>query len=160
MTFDWLTDFIMSFGYLGAFLAGFLGSSSLFIAFFPSFLVIPFLATKLNWVVVGLLAGVGAGTGQFLHYYIGVGGRYVLPDRMKSTMDKWRTRLDRYGVLLIAVFAATPLTPDDILWIPLGMMRYPRLKALAAAITGKTILNLLYAYAGAAGIETLNHLLS
>lgn len=157
-TLEWLTDFIIGAGYIGAFLAGFLGTSSLFIAVFPSFIIVPILAMKLNWIAVGVLAGVGSGIGQYLHYYVGLGGRYVLSDKMKVSLDKWRKRLDKYGVLLVLLFAATPLTPDDLLWIPLGMMRYPRLKALTAAIVGKIFLNLLYAYAGVAGLELLNYL--
>ncbi len=145
----------MGFGYLGAFLSGFLGSSSLFIAIFPSFIVIPLLATQLNPFFVGLLGGIGAGIGQYLHYYIGLGGRKIVSDKIKGRMDSWRVRLDKYGVVLIILFAATPLTPDDLLWIPLGMMRYPKTKALAAAIFGKIILNLFYAYAGFYGLSFL-----
>ncbi len=146
---------ILGFGYLGAFLSGFLGSSSLFIAIFPSFIVIPLLATQLNPFFVGLLGGIGAGIGQYLHYYIGLGGRKIVSDKIKGRMDSWRVRLDKYGVVLIILFAATPLTPDDLLWIPLGMMRYPKTKAFAAAISGKIILNLFYAYAGFYGLSFL-----
>lgn len=143
---------VQSLGYAGALLSGFLGSSSLFIALFPSYLVVPVLATQLNPAAVGVLAGLGAGVGQFLHYYIGVGGRAVMPQRYKDKIDAWnRTwseRLRRYGPLFIFAFAATPLTPDDVLWITLGIIKYPKGKALAAAIAGKIVLNLVYAYAG------------
>ena len=160
MDFSWLIDLVSGLGYPGAFLAGFLGSSSLFLAFFPSYLVIPILAKFNNWVVIGILAGLGAGVGQFLHYYIGLGGRRLIPEKYTKSMDKWERRIEKYGLLLIIVFAATPLTPDDVLWIPLGMIRYPKVKALAAAMIGKTILNLAYAYAGAYGIDMILHALS
>ena len=62
-------------GYLGALLAGFLGSSSLFFSIFPSFITIPIIGSQLNPLLVGVMAGLGAGVGQYLHYYIGVGGR-------------------------------------------------------------------------------------
>ncbi|MEE9283914.1 MAG: VTT domain-containing protein [Nitrososphaerales archaeon] len=150
-----IISLISGFGYLGAFLSGFLGSSSLFIAIFPSFIVIPLLATQLNPLFVGLLGGIGAGIGQYLHYYIGLGGRRIVSDKIRGRVDSWRSRLDKYGVVLIVLFAATPLTPDDLLWIPLGMMRYPKTKALAAAIFGKIILNLFYAYAGFYGLSFL-----
>jgi len=61
-------------GYLGAFLSGFLGAS---VPFFPSYVLIPLLATQLNPFIVGVVSGVGAGVGQYLHYYIGFGGRYL-----------------------------------------------------------------------------------
>ena len=82
--FDWLLTFVKSLGYIGAFLAGLLGSSSLFISIFPSFIVVPILAaTSLNPIVVGILAGIGAGLGQYLHYYIGSGGRHLLSEKKK-----------------------------------------------------------------------------
>jgi len=150
-----LVEFVKGLGYLGAFLSGFFGSSSLFIAIFPSYLVVPILATHLNPIFVGVLAGIGSGIGQYLHYYVGLGGRAILPSKYKEKMDKWRERVGKYGVALIFVFAATPLTPDDVIWIPLGMMKYPKLKALSAAIAGKIVLNLAYALAGYHGWKLL-----
>jgi uncharacterized membrane protein YdjX (TVP38/TMEM64 family) len=75
-------------------------------------------------------------------------GRYLIPDRWRGRLDAWLKKLDKFGVLLIFAFAATPLTPDDVIWIPLGAMRYPKLKALIAAVSGKVLLNLIYVYAG------------
>ena len=154
-----LIEIVQGLGYMGALLAGFLGSSSIFIALFPSYLVVPVLATQLNPFAVGVLAGLGAGIGQFLHYYIGLGGRAVIPKKYKSHIDewtaKWKAKLDKYGLLLIFAFAATPLTPDDVLWITLGVIKYPKGKALAAAIAGKIILNLVYAYAGFYGWQLM-----
>ena len=155
-----LVEFVKTLGYLGAFLSGFLGSSSLFIAIFPSYVVVPILATQLNPVLIGVLAGIGAGLGQYLHYYVGLGGRVILPDKYKERMKKWRGRLEKYGVVIIFVFAATPLTPDDVVWIPLGIMKYPKLKALTAAIAGKILLNLAYALAGYYGWEFLTQYLN
>lgn len=131
--------------------SGFLGSSSLFIAVFPSFVVVPLLASPqlgLSPLLVGILAGIGAGVGQYLHYYVGLGGRYLLSESRRESLDKWSRRLERWGVILVFLFAATPLSPDDVLWIPLGMMEYPKFKALLTAVAGKIVLNLGYAYAG------------
>ena len=154
-------------GYLGALLAGFLGSSTLFFSIFPSFVVIPIIGSQLNPILVGIMAGIGAGVGQFLHYYVGVGGKIIgtsisrgsfkmpqLYSKRIAAID-WEKRIKKYGVIVIFIFAATPLTPDDILWIPLGIMGYPKLRALIAAILGKITLNLLYAYTGFFGMELL-----
>lgn len=143
-------------GYAGALLAGFLGAS---IPFFPSYILIPLIATQLNPFVVGVVAGVGAGIGQYLHYYIGLGGRRLFSPDTRARFEKWRIRYGKYGFWLIIALAATPLTPDDVLWIPLGLMRYPRAKALAAGITGKTMLSLVYAYAGFYGWAFIDQLL-
>jgi len=144
-------------GYLGAFLAGFLGAS---IPFFPSYILIPLMATQLNPLFVGIVSGIGAGAGQFLHYYIGLGGRRLFSPENRARFEKWRVRYGKYGVWLIVALAATPLTPDDIVWIPLGLIRYPKAKALAAGIVGKTILSLVYAYAGFYGWPMIDQLLT
>jgi len=153
-----LLKLVSDLGYVGALLAGLLGSSSLFISFFPSYIVIALLGATLNPFIVGLLGGVGAGVGQFLHYYIGLGGRYLMPEKWKGRLDVWRKKIDKYGVLLIFAFAATPLTPDDIIWIALGAIRYPKLKALMAAVSGKVVLNLIYAHVGYFGLGYLTEL--
>ncbi|MBO3801861.1 MAG: VTT domain-containing protein [Thermoproteota archaeon] len=150
-----LVKVVESLGYAGAFIAGFLGTSSIFLSIFPSFLVIMALGTKLNPLLVGILGGIGSGIGQFTHYYIGYAGRYVVSESRKKQFDEFGKKLNKYGVLLIFLFAATPLTPDDLVWIPLGAMNYPKLKALLAAIAGKIILNLVYAYSGYYGIKLL-----
>jgi len=45
------------------------------------------------------------------------------------------------------------LTPDDLIWIPLGMMKYPKKKALVASIVGKTVMLVAFAYAGYYGLS-------
>lgn len=151
-----LIEIMKGLGYLGAFISGFLGSSSLFISFFPSYLVVPILAIHLNPVIVGIVAGLGSGIGQYLHYYIGLGGRVILPEKYKKQTEKWGKLLGKYGVIIVFLFAMTPLTPDDIIWIPLGLMKYPKLKALLAGIAGKIVLNLFYAFAGYYGWRILH----
>ncbi|GBC75034.1 hypothetical protein HRbin06_00345 [archaeon HR06] len=108
------------------------------------------------------MAGLGAGLGQFLHYYIGLGGRRILNPklpygRFQDFFEYIRKKLGKYTLLIVFIFAATPLTPDDIVWIPLGYMRYPKFKPLLAALAGKIILNLIYAYAGFYGYEFIKH---
>ncbi|RLG92240.1 hypothetical protein DRO34_02765 [Candidatus Bathyarchaeota archaeon] len=54
---------------------------------------------------------------------------------------------DRFGPVAIFVFALTPL-PDDLLFIPLGMMRYSLIRAFIPALIGKTCMNFIVAYSG------------
>jgi len=153
-----ITHALIGLGYFGAFLSGVLGTSSFMISIFPPQVVVFLMsapALGFNPLLVGILAGLGAGIGQYFHYYIGEGGRFLLSEKRRTSMDKWEARIDKYGVLLIFLFAVTPLTPDDLLWIPLGMMKYPKLKALVSAILGKTIMLVLCAYGGYYGIDLI-----
>jgi membrane protein YqaA with SNARE-associated domain len=153
-----LYTFLVGLGYAGAFLSGLVGTSSLMISVFPPQVVVFVLSDPsmgFNPLLLGSLAGVGAGIGQFAHYYIGEGGRYALPEKYRAMIDRWRPKVEKYGFILIFLFAATPLTPDDVIWIPLGAMKYPKKKALIASITGKTVMLVAFAYAGHYGISTI-----
>ena len=151
---NFFVEIMMVIGYPGAFLAGFLGAQ-----YFPSWFVIPFLGRTLEPLFVGILAGVGAGFGQFLHYYIGVGGRWLAPRSKTERLDVWKRRLERHGALLIFIFAVSPLTVDDLVWIPIGIIGYSKIKALGAVIIGKVLLNLAYAYTGALGLPVLEEMI-
>lgn len=146
---------ILHLGYLGAFLSGFLGTSSLLISFFPPQIVVFLMSAPrlgFNPLLLGIASGLGAGIAQYLHYYVGSAGRFLVSEKHREMMERWKTRLNKYGLILIFLFAVTPLTPDDLIWIPLGMMNYPKAKALMAAILGKTIMLVICAYGGYYGI--------
>ncbi len=151
-------SFLMDMGYVGAFFSGLIGTSSLMISILPPQVVVFVLSDPtfgFNPLLIGVAAGIGAGVGQYAHYYIGEGGRYVIPEKYRERIDRWKPRFERYGALLIFLFAVTPLSPDDLVWIPLGMMRYPKRKALAASITGKTVMLVAFAYAGYYGLNAI-----
>jgi len=62
-------------------------------------------------------------------------------------MDILMKLFKRFGPIIIFIFALTPL-PDDLLFIPLGVMRYKILHAFVPALLGKFASNLIIAYAG------------
>jgi membrane protein DedA with SNARE-associated domain len=58
-----------------------------------------------------------------------------------------RALIDRYGMLLVLLFALLPL-PDDVLLVPLGMIKYNLWKLVSAMFLGKTLMCLAISYAG------------
>ena len=60
----------------------------------------------------------------------------------------------RYGPLAIFIFALTPL-PDDLLFIPLGIMRYRIIKAFIPALLGKILMLFILAYFGRIGADVV-----
>ena len=66
---------------------------------------------------------------------------------------------EKHGPITIFIFALTPL-PDDLLFIPLGVMRYPFTKALIPALLGKIIMTFILAYSGQQSIEFIQSLFS
>jgi membrane protein DedA with SNARE-associated domain len=86
-----------------------------------------------------------------------VGGRKVIGDKYKKKMDFLTKLFKKYGPIAIFIFALTPL-PDDLLFIPLGVMRYSLLRAFIPAILGKFFSNLIIAYSGRLSLEIVKSL--
>jgi membrane protein DedA with SNARE-associated domain len=62
---------------------------------------------------------------------------------------------NKFGPVAIFLFALTPL-PDDLLFIPLGVMRYSLIRAFIPALIGKFFSSLIIAYAGRWSIEIIS----
>lgn len=114
-----------------------------------------------NWVFeplwIAVAAGAGAAIGEFSGYLIGFGGRKVVGEKFKKRMDFLTKLFKKYGTIAIFIFALTPL-PDDLLFIPLGVMRYSLLRAFVPAILGKFLSNLIIAYSGRLSLEIVSSL--
>jgi len=141
-----MTDLVTNYGYAGAFLISIFGN---FTIFFP----VPFTITiyafgaTLNPLLLGLVCGIGSTVGEFSAYLVGVGGRKVIEGRYEERLESAKRLIQRYGATIIFLFALLPL-PDDIILIPLGVLRYDLKKALGAMFLGKTIMLTFVAYAG------------
>jgi membrane protein YqaA with SNARE-associated domain len=161
---NWLKDFAVQYGYLGVFLISLLGATSIFVPI--PYTVVIFILGSLqdafgNWVFeplwIAVAAGAGAAIGEFSGYLLGVGGRKVISGKYKKRMDFLTKLFKKYGPIAIFVFALTPL-PDDLLFIPLGVMRYSLLRAFVPAILGKFFSNLIIAYSGRLSLEIVKSL--
>jgi membrane protein YqaA with SNARE-associated domain len=142
----WMGDLVASYGYAGAFLISIFGN---FTVFFP----VPFVLTiyafgaTLNPLILGLVCGLGSTVGEFSAYLIGRGGRRVINDRYGERLETAKLLVQEYGMTVIFAFAVLPL-PDDLILIPLGMLRYSLKKAMIAMLLGKTVMCVAVAYAG------------
>jgi membrane protein YqaA with SNARE-associated domain len=154
----WLQNFAVQYGYLGIFLISLLGAMSIFVPI--PYTVVIFILGGLPsfdplWIAVA--AGLGSAIGEFSGYLLGVGGRKVIGDKYKKKMDFLTKLFKKYGPITIFIFALTPL-PDDLLFIPLGVMRYSLLRAFIPALLGKFFSNLIIAYSGRLSLEIVKSL--
>ena len=142
----WMADIVTQHGYAGAFLISIFGN---FTIFFP----VPFTITiyafgaTLNPLLLGIVCGLGSTIGEASAYLVGVGGRKVIEGRYEERLESAKRLIQRYGATIIFLFALLPL-PDDVILIPLGVLRYDLKKALGAMFLGKTIMLTFVAYAG------------
>ena len=142
----WMGGLVQSYGYAGAFLISIFGNFTIFFPVPYAITIYAFGAT-LNPLSLGVVCGLGSTIGEFSAYLVGMGGRRVIDERFGARLESAKLLVQRYGMLVIFIFALLPL-PDDLILIPLGMLRYDLMKALVAAFAGKVAMCTIVAYAG------------
>ena len=160
MTFDfldWMETFAIQYGYFGVFFISLVGSLSIIIPV-PYTLVIYVMGTVLDPILVAIASGFGSAVGEFSGYALGYYGRAVISEERQRKMDFMVKVFDRYGFFAIFFFALTPL-PDDLLFIPLGIMRYKFVKAFIPSLLGKLLMSFILAYSGHLSIGFISDLL-
>jgi membrane protein YqaA with SNARE-associated domain len=155
---DWMRNFAVQYGYLGIFLISLLGAMSIFVPI-PYTIVIFIVgaSTRFEPLWIAVAAGTGAAIGEFSGYLIGFGGRKVIGEKYKKKMDFLTKLFKKFGPIAIFVFALTPL-PDDLLFIPLGIMRYGLIRAFIPSLLGKFFSNLIIAYSGRLSLEIVENI--
>jgi len=150
-----MQNIVIQYGYFGIFLISFFGAVSVF---FPiPYTVVIFTIGGIRvfepvWVAAA--AGIGSAIGEFSGYLIGFGGRRAIGERYKRRMDLLMRVFKKFGSIVIFLFALTPL-PDDLLFIPLGVMRYRIIKAFIPALVGKLCMTLIIAYSGRFSVQII-----
>ena len=157
---NWLLDqmknFALQYGYFGVFIISFIGSVSVVFPI-PYTIVIYLLGAVLNPILVAISGRLGSALGEFSGYALGYYGRAVVNEERRRKMDYMVKLFARYGPAAIFFFALTPL-PDDLLFIPLGVMRYPFWKAFVPALLGKVLMTFILAYSGQQSIAIIETL--
>src|SRR6266581_168040 len=75
---------------------------------------------------IAAVSALGASMGKFVSYGVGYGARRALSGRA-ARFDSFRKLVGGSSFLLALVFAALPL-PDDIVFVPLGIIKYSPVK--------------------------------
>ena len=158
---NWMMSLSTHYGYLGVFLISLVGALSILVPIPVAVVTFTLGGLKSGgaWVfepvLIAVAAGLGSATGEFAAYLVGLGGRKVIGERYKRKMDVLARVLKRWGMLVVFVFALTPL-PDDLVFIPLGVMRYGVSRIFVAALLGKFVMNLIVAYAGRYSFQAIS----
>ena len=145
-----------TYGYFGFFLIGLIGASSIFFPI-PYTVIIFALGDTFEPLWIAVAAGLGSAVGEFSGYLVGLGGRKAISGRYKKKMEFLVKVFNRFGPVAIFLFALTPL-PDDLLFIPLGVMRYSIVRAFVPALIGKFCMNLIVAYSGRLSIQIIENI--
>jgi len=138
--FNGIWQLLLQYSYFGVFLISFIGTASIIIPV-PYTLIIFSLSLTGQWdpILLTIAGGIGSAIGESTGYALGYFGRRIMSEERQRKMTFLVKLFDRYGPLAIFVFALTPL-PDDLLFIPLGILRYKFYKAFIPALIGKTLM--------------------
>jgi len=145
-----LYELAVQFSYFGVFFVSVIGTLAIVVPI-PYTLVIFWLG-QAGWdpLLLTLSGGLGSAIGELAGYLLGYyGRRFVSVDRQRK-MDYLLQIFGKYSPVAVFLFALTPL-PDDLLFIPLGLLRYNIFKAFIPALFGKFIMVYLVAYFGKVG---------
>jgi membrane protein YqaA with SNARE-associated domain len=151
-----MMQLVLTYEYGGVFVISLIGALSIFFPI-PYTVVIFTLGGQLNPYFIAISAGLGSAIGEFSGYLLGFYGRRVISEESRRKMEFMVKVLDKFGALAVFLFALTPL-PDDILFIPLGMMHYSFVKAFIPAVIGKMCMNFIVAYGGSVANQIIEQI--
>ena len=141
-----LVQLAQQYGYLGVFVTALLGSVVPFLPI-PYLIVIIPLSSVLNPLELGVAAGLGAAIGKTTSYVLGRSGYLLSKVEKRKNMDTLRSLVGKYGDIAVFIFAATPL-PDDVCFVPIGVVKFPFWRFLLANASGKVVASVAVAYFG------------
>ena len=138
--FNGIWQLLLQYSYFGVFLISFIGTASIIIPV-PYTLIIFSLSLTGQWdpILLTIAGGIGSAIGESTGYALGYFGRRIMSEERQRKMTFLVRLFDRYGPLTIFAFALTPL-PDDLLFIPLGILKYKFYKAFIPALIGKVLM--------------------
>lgn len=150
---DWMNNLTVQYGYYGIFVISLLGAVTILFPIPTTVVVFTMGGLKAGntwtydpiWIAVA--GGIGSALGEFSGYVLGFGGRKAISKKYEKKIAFLLKVFNRFGPITIFLFALTPL-PDDLLFIPLGVLRYNLVRAFIPALLGKFCMNLIVAYSG------------
>jgi membrane protein YqaA with SNARE-associated domain len=145
---------VQSIGYAGIFVLTMACSASIFLPV-PSFGAIVMAGAAFNPLIVGIVAGCGAATGELTDYAAGRAGRSMMqapPGWVLRIQDLVRKR----GFAGLFVLSAIPNPFFDVAGITAGTLRYPVRKYWIAVALGKAVVYAILATAGSGLVPALS----
>jgi membrane protein DedA with SNARE-associated domain len=168
---------LKNYGYIGIFVIAFIAGVSIplpisYLMLLFAFGGIPitiFDTTILHPVITGLSGGFGAGIGGTLVYFMGRGGRNILPGFKHYSIDdeaqnklaaKFVNWAQRRGSMVVFIMSAMLNPVFAPMALAMGALKFRTIKFLAMCVAGNTVKAMIIAFAGYFGIGSILRLIS
>ncbi|MEM3475898.1 MAG: VTT domain-containing protein [Candidatus Bathyarchaeia archaeon] len=142
----WFLTFLKVAGnpYIEAFLASFLGNLMLFfpVPYLTLIFTISMKTKDANFLFLTFIGALGAALGKMLSYGVGRGGGKLLGKKYEKKFNALKKLLGKSPLIAAFIAAASPL-PDDIIFLPLGLIKYDLIKTFLACLAGKFVITFL-----------------
>jgi membrane protein DedA with SNARE-associated domain len=147
-----LYDFIFSIGnslgYPGILIITFLISLLVFIPIpYIPVLILALISSGLDPNLIALSSAIGVTLGRSAIFFASYRGRALIDNSTLKRMAPLQRLLAKYGSLVSFVAAVTPIPPDDIVIILLGIAKFSLLKFILTTFSGKVLINLAVVWA-------------
>jgi uncharacterized membrane protein YdjX (TVP38/TMEM64 family) len=147
---------LAEYGYVAIFLVGLISNATVILPI-PGLAVSSLLGGVFNPWLVGLVGGVGQALGELSGYMVGYSGHELVDEN--PTYDRLVGWMDRHGVTTVFVLAVIPNPLFDLGGAAAGALRMPVWKFLLSCTAGKVVKNIVLAFVGYFGAETMLRLL-
>lgn len=135
-------------GYPGILLITFLISLLVFVPIpYIPILILALFSSRLDPNLIALSSALGVTLGRSVIFFASYRGRALIDNSTLKRMAPLQRLLAKYGSLVSFVAAVTPIPPDDIVIILLGIAKFNLLKFILATFGGKLIINLAVVWA-------------
>lgn len=152
MVVDNLYDFIFSIGdnlgYPGILLITFVISVLVFVPVpYIPILILALFTSKLDPNLIALSSAIGVTLGRSVIFFASYRGRSLIDNSTLKRMAPLQRLLAKYGSLVSFGAAITPIPPDDIVIILLGISKFSPSKFVLTTFGGKMLINLAVVWA-------------
>lgn len=138
-------------GYVIMFVLALIGGLTTFSGVPYHLVLVTLAAGALNPLLLALCTAVGVILGDTTSYYIGYGGKDIIPEKIQRYLHRLFAFGQKHPRLLPLFFflygALTPFSNDFIV-ISAGLARYPFKKVMAPLALGNLVFNFMVAYFG------------
>lgn len=141
---DLAKAYIEQYGFPAIFVISLLSSLIVFVPI-PYFVPLAVAALELDPTLVALISTIGAVIAKVIIFKASYYGGKIVSDQTRKRMRPFEILVSRYGWLASFLAAATPI-PDDLIYIPLGFVRYSLWKFTVSLFAGKFLLTFAMAW--------------